>query len=383
MKGFRMSDARSSTGITNARILDANFRFRTVSHLGWTDGVFSFSTSGSSPLDGADLWVVPGFTDAHVHLAWTDFSARAREDRAPTERDSLIAQNLRATALAGFTSARDAGGLSAQWIRLANEGDLPAPSISGSISLITAAIAHKAGSVERAVENALDNGATWIKLMATEGVTSTTDSMESHFSEAEFRRAVGVATEAGARVMVHAWGGNAISWAIDAGVGSIEHGIFLSPNQARAAAAAHVTFVPTLVIYRRLLAMIQAGQLSPHLFDSVRHVVRAHPRAVQTAMEHGTKIAVGTDFGTVEQHGSNIEELHALLETGLSPAEVLEAATVNGAQLLDGRCCPSGSIEERMPADAIIFRSNPLDPATFANRHAVVAVVKTGRMFSA
>lgn len=375
-----MSDTESSTGIIGTRVLGADFQFTSVANLGWSDGTFDFSESGSMPISGENLWVVPGFVDAHVHLGWTDFSEDDRKKRSSQDLERLIAQNLHSTLTAGFTGARDAGGLSKTWIARGNNGELSSPTISGSIDCITAASAQEAGSIERATERVLSNGASWVKLIATDGISSPSTSLNSHFSASQIRSVVNIATQSGCRVMVHAWGGEAITWAIEAGASSIEHGIFLDDDQARAAAESEVTFVPTLCIYRKVYDMITLGSLPSFLHDRVKYIVDVHPRAVRTAMEHGVKIAVGTDFGSVEQHGSNADELLALLDAGLSPKELLQAATTNGAELLDCRCRTSFLLKERMPADAVIFARNPLESATYADPHAIAAVVKTGRV---
>ena len=400
-----MNPMDSVTGIDEAHILSPEFRFHRVAHLSWADGAFTVDSSPRIPsprpnstpthhLDGRALWVVPGFVDAHTHLGWTDFSEPDREARTPAERTRLIAQNMAATVAAGFTGARDAGGLGPAWFTGAESPADPTPFISGSIELLTRESVHAAGGMEAAVTQVLEQGAEWVKLIATEGVASPDGvPLESHFSREEFRTAVRIAANANARVMVHAWGGNAITWAIEAGAHSIEHGIFLTADQAQLAAQAQVTYVPTLIIYRLVLAMIDNGEL-PHTFrDRVAHAVDAHPEAIRIARDAGLAIAAGTDFGTTAQHGTNISELYALINAGLSTTEVLRAATTAGAALLGGPTPatpttqatpsrPTGTLEPGAPANAVVLKNDPLDPATYADPESIVAVIARGHLLS-
>jgi imidazolonepropionase-like amidohydrolase len=229
---------------------------------------------------------------------------------------------------------------------------------------------------QRVVE-ALAGGSDWIKLVGTIGVGSVAGhEITSHFSEDEYRFAVDTAREAGARVMVHAWGGEAIDHAIETGAGSIEHGMYLTPVQAAKAADAGLTLVPTLTVYRLVAGMVEAGELEGVPLDRLREVLAAHERAVRTAYDAGLPIAVGSDFATVEQHGTNLVEIAALVRAGLPPADALFAATRNGASLVGD--ADGGTIAPGLRADAVLLRSDPTDPATFDDPSSVVGVVKDG-----
>lgn len=370
---------------------DSDGRFHSATDLAWVDGMLTdnaildprvqrlSSILPATVVDGSEreqYWVLPGFTDAHVHVAWTDFLETDRVAHPAAERDALIRGGLSATLAAGFTSVRDAGGWDPQRLNsLTDPG--PAPRISPSISIITRESSDAVGGIEREVERVLDSGAQWVKLMGTAGVASPVGApLGSHFNQAEYRSAVALAERSGARVMVHAWGGDAITWALDAGVHSIEHGIFLSPEQAHVAAARGTTFVPTLTIYRDVLRMIDDGELPAVFRPRVAEAVVAHRLAVQRAAEAGVAIAVGTDFGTVRQHGRNREELTALHQAGLSAEEVLHAATVIGARLIGGPV--TGVLEPGSPADCSVWRRDPLTPQAWNDPHAIAAVVKAG-----
>ncbi len=391
-----MSETVSQAGVSGALVFQPDGTFRRVPELTWGNGVFETAVvandaGGSTLLDGRDLWIIPGIVDAHTHLAWTDFSADARAAHTNDELEQLVHAGLAATLAAGVTSARDAGGLQRDLQSAVAAGAVAGPRLSISVELITRELAAAAGGLDAAIEGALSAGAEWIKLVATDGVggpVGSVGTIESHFSRAEFADAVRRSGDGGARVMVHAWGGDAITWAIEAGAGSIEHGIYLTDQQARLGAERGVTLVPTLHIYRLVQRMIGVGELPASLGPRLDHAVASHPVAVRRARDAGMPIALGTDFGTTAQHGHNLVEIAELLRAELSPTEAITAATAAGAALVRGSSAglptsPSGVIADGAIADAVILRRDPADPKTYTDRDAIVAVIQAGRLVAA
>lgn len=372
-------------GVTDAQVFHADGTFRREPIVTWADGLFSVTAGAtaaqSSPvIAGRDLWLIPGIVDAHVHLAWTDFSDADRRARGADERAQLVRENLRATLAAGVTSARDAGGLDANVRDRVATDEVSSPRLSLSVDLITRDSAAQVGGLDVAIDRAIAAGAEWIKLVATDGVASPGGRpLESHFSRADIHRAVAHAESAGARVMVHAWGGDAITWSIEGGAASIEHGIFLTEDQARLGAEHGAALVPTLHVYRLVQDMIRSGALPASLRDRVDEAVDAHPAAVRRARDAGMPIALGTDYGTTAQHGHNLVEVAELLRAGLSVSEAITAATSTGASLI-ARPAVAGIIEDGAVADAILLAGDPSNPETYLSQDAVVAVIQAGRL---
>lgn len=334
-------------------------------------------------LDGTGLWLLPGLVDAHAHTAWHAFGEEDRERLTPAEIDTATTAALARTLAAGFTSVRDAGGLTPEAVRAALG---QRPRVQFSVALLDRSAADAAGGLDRAVERVLAAGANWVKLVATASVASPPGAgLEPVFSAAEVSDAARRAEAAGAGVMLHAWGGAAIDAAIEAGALSIEHGIFLTDEQARRAAERGMTLVPTLRIYRLVQRMIDEGSLPAAFRARVDEAVGAHPRAVRRARDAGLAIAVGTDSGAPEQHGSGAHEIDALVAAGLTPGEALVAATRGGAELLArvDRDAPRGTVAGRVAdgarADAVILRRDPREPGALADPDALVAVILGGR----
>jgi imidazolonepropionase-like amidohydrolase len=243
--------------------------------------------------------------------------------------------------------------------------------------MIGPAQAGSVAAIRTAAQRALDNGAQWIKLMATAGVATPGDAvLASNFSREEIRAAVEVADRGGARVMVHTWGGNSADWAVEAGAASLEHGIYLTQEQVSRAADAGITLVPTLTIYRHVRDMVLDGRLGGIPWPRIVDVIEAHELVVRRARDSGLPLAIGSDFTVPWQHGTNLVEVGTLQRAGLTSGEALLAATSNGARLLrDGG---SGVIAAGHRADAVLLSGDPSDPATFENPSSVAAVVKDG-----
>ncbi|WP_025133144.1 amidohydrolase family protein [Leucobacter sp. PH1c] len=386
--------APGAGAVVGVRALDERGGFGAPGTLRWAQGRFVAASDPVAPVDpavpvapamaGTELWAIPGLVDAHVHAAWHAFDAADRERASADERRAATADGLARTLAAGITSVRDAGGLSAAELAAIPAAERPAVQLS--VRLLDRAAADAAGGLDRAVEGVLAEGARWVKLVGTAGVASPAGTgLDPVFSAAEVRDAVSRAERAGAAVMVHAWGGAAIDDAIAAGAASIEHGIFLTDAQARAAAAAGLTLVPTLRIYRLVADMIDAGALPAAFRARVSEAVGAHPEAVRRARDAGLPIAVGTDSGTPEQHGSARLEVDALRAAGLSAEEALLAATRSGAALLaraeadpDPEPRTGGTLAPGARADALLLARDPREPGALSAPGAVVGVLRGG-----
>lgn len=385
VRGAQVMDAHG--GFSRADVEVAGGRIVAVDRLPATTGdraVAGREVSGEPEVvDGTGRWLIPGVVDCHTHLGWTTFLHEEATDSAGNSvadararRRAQVAPGLAATLAAGVTSARDAGGAEAQLRDDVATGELAGPRLVVAVEILTADPSHDTGRLRERVRELVDRGADWIKLMATGGVMAPAGSdLESAFTEAEIVAVVDEARSHGVRVMVHAWGGPAVTHAIAAGAASIEHGIFLTAQQAAAGAAAGTVLVPTLAIYAEVAAMAERGELPPVAGDRARRVVAAHPVAVATAHEAGMTVALGSDFGTSEQHGRNLVEIDHLARAGLGARGALLAATRNGAQLLGGG---SGLLEVGEPFDAVLLDADPIDTSIFARPDVVVAVYKDG-----
>ena len=377
--------------VAGAQVMDESGRFSPGTVTVTAQGRFGAVTPASAEpaaagtelagtvLDGRGRWLLPGVYDCHCHITWNDFHHDQRDRKTAQQQAAETAAALWATLRGGVTSLRDAGGAPA-WVQAAaGTPPVPGPRLQISVDMIGAAQAGTPDTMRGHVEAALAKGAQWIKLMATAGLSTPGDAgLKSNFSEAEIAAAAQTARAAGARVMMHTWGGDSTDWAIEHGVTSLEHGIYLTPEQVSAAAAAGMTLVPTLTIYRYVRDLVLAGELDGVALDRIVDVIAAHERVIGLACDRGLPLAVGSDFTTPVQHGTNLVEIAALMRAGLPAPAALLAATANGARLLDDPA--GGTIAPGQRADAVLLSADPADPATFDDPASVAAVVKDGQV---
>jgi imidazolonepropionase-like amidohydrolase len=147
--------------------------------------------------------------------------------------------------------------------------------------------------------------------------------------------------------------------AVAAGADTIEHGgiedgwdvlDFMAERQA--------ILVPTLAFY--YWASEGQGSLGQAAVDAARAKLDRQMEMVRRADRAGVPIALGTDTGSRFGVGQNALEMALLVESGLSPAAALAAATQVAARALgwDGHL---GTVEPGKVADLLVFDANPLD----------------------
>jgi imidazolonepropionase-like amidohydrolase len=94
------------------------------------------------------------------------------------------------------------------------------------------------------------------------------------------------------------------------------------------------------------------------------------------AYRSGVKIAFGTDTG-VSPHGDNALEFGYMVEAGMPPAEVLQAATFMAAQVLGEQ--DLGQLAPGFRADVVAVAGNPLDDIALTRK--VALVMKDGVVY--
>src|SRR5262249_5668118 len=155
------------------------------------------------------------------------------------------------------------------------------------------------------------------------------------FSVEEIAVAVDEAAAQDRRCMAHAQGNRGIKNALEAGIASIEHGIYLDEEAIEAMLQRGVYLVPTLVAPQDVLELAAArpGLLPSYAVEKARQVMATHRASFRRAVEAGVKIAMGTDSG-VGPHGGNARELALMVEHGMTPMQAIVATTRSAAELL-------------------------------------------------
>jgi imidazolonepropionase-like amidohydrolase len=131
---------------------------------------------------------------------------------------------------------------------------------------------------------------------------------------------------------------------------------------------------------RRAVAVLDAAKNGVQLPDGVaakaEEVVGAHRESFARAVAAGVKVAMGTDSG-VGRHGQNLRELTLMAEGGMSPRDVLVAATRSAAGLL-GMQDEAGELSPGKRADIVAVAADPFDLASLKAN--IRAVYQDGRL---
>jgi imidazolonepropionase-like amidohydrolase len=386
--------------------------------------------AGAEAIDVSGKWLIPGLVDAHVHYSqtgWADGRPDALDMRARFPYDSTVATLKdptpfwRSNLCSGVTATFDVGGFPWTWnLRERAESSANAPHVSAAGPLLSTRDHWLNMPAERQfifipTDSAVEAGARYLVLNGTDAVKvwflAGAGAEDTTGWKARLMLAGQHAASAGVPLIVHAtnlWGAKQ---AVAAGARLLVHGVsdvdvddaFLTAARARG-----TVYTPTLIVtdgYAQLRARHFAAQsydmacvdpatrAKAFLTDSVpgrpdeATIERARAQAeVRLAREAanvlrvhraGIPVAMGTDAGNpLTLHGPSVFlEMDALQRAGLTPMEVLVAATRNGA-LAMGRQDDFGTIEAGKLADLVILDADPT--ADIANARRIALVVRGG-----
>ena len=357
-------------------------------------------------LDGMTL--MPGLTDAHVHfgaVGVNSVSTISPEDNLAVYVIDVI-ENIGLALQEGFTTVRDAGGLDPAFARATELGLINGPRIlpSGSHLSQTGGHGDRRGrydeapirsipgilaapvlvdgvdAVRAAARQQLRLGVTQVKLMASGGIMSPIDELESvQFTVEEMQAAVHEAGMAGKYALAHCHTSPSVSNALAAGVRSIEHGSILDEATARRIVEQQAFMVPTLLVVDVLAKSAETGELPHYRQMKLERVRTAMPLSVELAAGAGVHLGSGSDILGARQSGRGGEL--ALKARVMGPMKAIVSATQTNARLfrLEDRI---GHVEEDMEADLIAIAGDPLDDiGLLADAGNVRLVVKGGRIF--
>jgi imidazolonepropionase-like amidohydrolase len=329
--------------------------------------------------NGVDLaghTLLPGLINSHVHLCLGAEADPARAMREEPLALTAIKALLRAreTARAGVTTVRDLGGreyaeLAAR--RAIQEGLIDGPRIvaAGRPVCMTGGHGHWLGreadgpdDARKAVREQLKAGADVIKIIATGGVlTAGVEPGSPQMTFEEMRAAIEEARKAGRRTAAHAMAATGISEAIDAGITSIEHGVYLTEEIVAHMRRDGTFLVPTLNAPAAIATGGLAAGIPEYIVRKSEQVVPPHVASFQLAHRAGVRIAAGADSGTpLNFHGSLLPELTLMVKYGMTPLEVIRAATVTAADCL-GPGEVTGRVAPGYAADLIAVAGDPAE----------------------
>ena len=351
--------------------------------------------------------LMPGLTDAHVHICAVDGNITDQHRYHPP---SLIAakslKRIEQALLQGFTTVRDAGGADWGFREAVNQGLVQGPRllVSGQYLSQTGghgdkrrraewiepvdccigmigSIADGEAEVRKAVREQLRRDVDQIKVMASGGAMSPADELDTtQFTVAELRAAVEEAAAVGKYVLAHAYSGAAVTNAVEAGVRSIEHGNLIDEAAAKALKAAGAFLVPTMVTYEAIWREGKAHGIGDHQLQKINVARERSVESLALARRLDLKIGSGSDLlGDMMAHRAAELELKGQV---LTPMEVLVSATRTNAELfrMQDRI---GTVEPGKLADLLVVKGNPLrDLRLFQNPGNLLLIMKGGVIYT-
>ena len=163
-----------------------------------------------------------------------------------------------------------------------------------------------------------------------------------------------------------------VTAAIEAGVDSIEHGVYLSEEDMILMANRKTVLCATYGVYT---AASMLENVPDFMKENCSQAAEHYLGTLAMAHKHGVKVVFGGDT----YHADPASEFKGLIKAGFSPEEALQAGTINGAELL-GLEDSIGKIEPGKLADLVALRGNPLDnPDALGD---VVSVMKEGVVYT-
>ncbi|AGG90627.1 metal-dependent hydrolase family protein [Rhodanobacter denitrificans] len=353
-----------------------------------------------------DATCMPGLIDSHTHLTM-QFGKNSYSDKFrlnPADHAIRGTVYAKRTLLAGFTTVRNLGDDDNASIALRNAIDaglVPGPHIFSAGKPIGSTGGHadpsngfrwdlqgdpgpKDGIIDspaeawKAVRQHYKDGADLIKIMPSGGVLDESSSSGNpQMTLEEIQAVVAAAHDDGFTVAAHAHGAEAIRRAVLGGVDSIEHGTFMDAADMKLMKEHGTWYVPTIIAGQYVMEKAKQGWYPPQVARKAEEVGPLILDTAGKAYKAGVKIAFGTDAG-VYPHGDNAREFAYMVQAGMPPMFVLQAATTHAAELLHQQD-RFGRIAVGRGADVIAVPGNPLDDIT-AMQH-VSFVMKDGVVY--
>jgi imidazolonepropionase-like amidohydrolase len=275
-----------------------------------------------SQLVADNVWIVPGFVDAHCHVGLGKEGAVSPEGQrvqALASRDG------------GTHVARDCGvPADTRWID--DEPDLPHIIRAGQHIARPKRYMRGFGveiepeDLVAAVEKEALRGDGWVKLVG-DWIDRDRGDLAPLWPRDVAAAAIDRAHELGARVTAHVFGEEAPHDLIAAGIDCLEHGTGISEDLLPVMAERQVALVPTLINIANFPDIAASAGRFPTYAEHMLSLHRTANERVLAAHEAGVPIYAGTDAGSMIDHGRIADEIRALHDAGLSGQDALAAAS--------------------------------------------------------
>ena len=401
--------------LTNARVFDGTGTGAAVREAAAVlvgDGVIERLGDAADPapdgarvIDLAGRMLIAGLTNAHVHVQGNQPRAGhgAEPILAGTSAHFLQA-SLRDCLRMGVTTLRNVGSQDQQpqeARQAMRYGAFRGPRLLTCGLIISATApggrfygamyreADGRDEIRKAVREQLRAGADFVKVMTTGARSNELEDPDpTQLTDPEFAALVAEAHRMGVKVAAHVEGLDGTAAAIDHGMDTIEHGMYLNqrPELLERMAANDQVLIPTLGGYYWMAGLGEAidpagAELDPEMIPSIvelaHHNLREGTLSMRAAAAVGVKIALGADRNGVS--GDDVAlELLRMVHHGLSVEQALIAATRTAAEAL-GLQALIGTIEPGKLADLVALDGDVLvQPELLLDRDRIWLVFQLG-----
>ena len=326
--------------------------------------------------DYGEATILPGLFDMHVHFGY--YYSQPDLDNYDDYMVAYYAlEQAKQSLRLGITTVRDLScppNLMKQ-LRLAGQKGyvtIPRSFHADAGICMTGGHGHQDGveeadgpwEVRKAVRRQLRAGADWVKIL-----TSNRDHIPEYTQE-ELDAAADEAHRRGYKIAVHAGTHPAIQMCIEAEFDTIEHGTFLTEEQARQMAVNGIAWTPTITaytyLYEQTKKMIESGaDMDNPIAARAVHDQRFFKPAYEAYRDNfkklydtGVTVLAGSDMVLYKAPPLPIhQELGYMVEYGITPLEAIRTATYNPACVLE-IADETGSIMEGLLGDLLVVEGD-------------------------
>jgi len=348
--------------------------------IGYAGSISGLPVNSAEEIQLPGTSLMPGLIEGHSHILLHPYNETSWNDQVlketPAERAIRAANHVKASLMAGITTMRDLGSEGAGYLDVGVKQSIEKGVITGPRLLVAGPAIVATGSygpkgfhdgVEvplgaeeadgqddliRVVRDQIGKGADFIKIYADYRWGPNGEARPT-FTQDEMALMVKVAESSGRYVVAHASTAEGMRRATLAGVETIEHGDEGTKEVFNLMKENNVAFCPTLAAGDAIMqyrGWEKGSEPEPER-------ITAKKRSFKLALESGVKICFGGDVG-VYPHGDNVRELEMMVDYGMKPLEVLQAATSGNAEIfhLENKV---GATRAGMLADLIAVEGDP------------------------